>query len=485
MKKLIVGFLVLCIPPYLGGSTWIDNTFFMQKSQGLNTPIQLSPWHKAIFQEPVGDGVIVSASPFFNYSFNRYELGRYFFPNGTNTIMVASQSSSVAADVDPSNLGLPSDFSGKLTFCPEQRNIGLYLNLFQNLDNYISGLFWSASFPIVSCNSYLSATEIISNAGTPASGAPISILQALSGGQNNATWTQGLRYGKIDNRHHSKVGIADIDVKVGFRFFDRPSYKLGANLNLIIPSGTHAEDRYLFEPMIGNSRHIGIGIGLDGSYNLFNYNNSPRKYIRTLSHQRLIYLIDHRENRILGVKNKPWGHYMAMRQQDPEDTTSVLAGIVPGTTALRRAVDVVPGVQYDSTWVVEARWYNFTGSLGYNGWIRQQEQIRLRQSFTHDKVYGLASNNGTLNNELASVGVSSDSTIAAPAPGDGVFLTKENIVLKPHPSASSHTLFATIGLESPNSRYPISALIGSSYTIPSRNTALEQWGIWATLTAQF
>ena len=53
MKKILMGFLVTCSCSGILFSAIkrVDKTFFMPKSQGLNTPMELKTWNKGIEDE--------------------------------------------------------------------------------------------------------------------------------------------------------------------------------------------------------------------------------------------------------------------------------------------------------------------------------------------------------------------------------------------------------------------------------------------------
>lgn len=484
MKKILAGLLVFgtCTGLLLPGIRRVNKTFFMPKSQGLNTPMELRTWNKGVEdKDRKGIGANVSVTPFYERSVNGYGLARYFLPNGLNSMKFELLATDPNADVDPQHFGLASTYIGKFSIRPQRYSCGARIDYYQNLDRWLDGLFFSASVPVVHTGHSTQFKEEVTTAGS----SPSNIEGAWKGGTlPSGNWAENFRYHKIRTNDDEETTVAEVDVKLGIRFINNEDYRLGIHANLLIPTGNEPNGEYLWEAVVGNGQHVGFGCGLDSWFSLWEHEYKKRS-VHVTSHHRFIYLFESTQKRTLELKGKDWGRFIRMRKQDSTDTTKVLAGAIPGVNVLTHEVEVEPGVQYDATFEIHAHLDQCSISIGYNGWFRQQEDLNLKHSFTRDGVYGLSSENGTLNaNELATLAVSSNTTIKKFEPANGTWLTESDIEVSGHVAAQAHKFFGTVSHEF-DWEYPVWVLAGGSYQLPIKNTALEEWSVWGSLGYSF
>ena len=75
--------------------------------------------------------------------------------------------------------------------------------------------------------------------------------QSSKGIPNSKIW----QYGMIDGSR-SITRLADIEAKLGFQLINEENYNTSSYLGLIIPTGNKVTAKYVFEPIVGNNRHL-------------------------------------------------------------------------------------------------------------------------------------------------------------------------------------------------------------------------------------
>src|SRR3990167_6521631 len=148
-------------------------------------------------------------------------------------------------------------FQSAVDFAPTQQQTGAALSYRRQLSEYIDEGFWfEAILPIVHVTNNLNLTEQIMTAGG----------EAPTGYYDNmlAAFVQpAFKFGKIANGPRSKIGIADLQLKLGYTYNKTETHAFATYWGLIVPTGPKPNAEYLFEPIVGNNGHGAIYTGAE------------------------------------------------------------------------------------------------------------------------------------------------------------------------------------------------------------------------------
>jgi hypothetical protein len=316
--------------------------------------------------------------------------------------------------------GLPTDFVSTLNFNPRIINtIGDY-QMYLRLDRWASGLWFYVHAPVVHTKWNLNMCEDIANIGTAnyAEGyfAPTTVLRSnllTSAGQFFAGAAptiagqtfNGLNYARISSNpcsSHTKTGLADLQFWLGYDVLNCDDYHFAIGLVVAAPTGTRAEARYLFEPMIGNGHAWEVGGLIRGDY-LFWQNCDQTHSVRGFTQLNITHLFEARQRRTFDLKGKPLSRYALAEKLGANNTFPFLGG---STTQVTGCQTTVPGfaysnaqfanayspvanlttfcvdvsVNYQLDWVAMLTWShcNITWDIGYNLWSRGCEKISTK-----------------------------------------------------------------------------------------------------------
>lgn len=128
-----------------------------------------------------------------------------------------------------------------------------------------------------------------------------------AGNMKEAFACKAMKYGKIDGKQ-KKGGLSDVIVKIGTEYEGHQKY-VRPFMGMILPFGNKPTAEYMFEPILGNGRHVGLIVGSEFGAEL------ARNDTRTLFFSSLMeirYLLPNYQLRSFDPAGKPWGRYMAM-----------------------------------------------------------------------------------------------------------------------------------------------------------------------------
>ena len=517
-RSLIFLSLFVFSTSFAGDKT--NKTFLMPRSINTNLAMQMSNWHSFIYRsQEQYFGSNFQMSLYYQHSNNGKDLSKYFMFGGKNSLNVGT---AAGKDVNPYNFNLRSTYVGSFSFKPEQQVWGSRFDFYQDLYKILKGLYISFAAPVVNVENDPGLRENITTEGDAHFG-PNTITQAFAGHKLTSDWSERWQYGKIDGKK-TECGLADIDVKLGYKIWDKKVFKLSANLGLTVPTGNKAEGVYFFEPIVGNGKHWALGGGLDTTIRLWKNEEATKKLLFYLAADYR-YLFSNNQVRTLELKNNPWGRYIRMRQQDPGDATMVLANSVPGINVMTRNVKVTPGSQLDALASLNLKCKHWNFELGYNLWVRDSENVKLKEAWNTPGTFGLIADTTAyqaesiagaatrlswtdntpavvgnaisttvvqgqvlpqlIRGQLATTGVSPDTTIAANANTNvnnrSRFIEESDVDMCGNPTAVSHKIFGGLSYGFEFKDQPMFVNLGGSYEFAQNNAVLEQWAVWFKL----
>jgi hypothetical protein len=549
MKKLILanGILIIFLLTISFTSTsalnYTNKTFLMPRATSSLQYLERDSFHRLTKEgsdskHAVGGALQISR--FYRTSENSTDLGRYFGVNRSNQVTYGLATNYTAGgnilsslptskDIDSHLLihpieffSYPTNLAGTLTLKPKHTQDGFLVSYHHQFTNLDDKLFFKINFPIVTVKNDLraTATEVKdqNNKG---------ILDYLSGNIDYSTTTtkqSPLTHAKIDGAQ-SKSGVADVTFSLGYKFIDKVDYQVHANLNVILPCGNEPEGKYLFEPVVGNGKHVGVGCDFLTSLNIFrkeetccelvlagNYTHlfsSDEK--RTLGFRSSI-IMDEDPVELLGfltaltddddvaaslpderwatvstltphayetaMVTQPWNHYL-LGGQEGEKGTFPLANI------LTQNVSVSPGNSFCGSVNIAYHNKKFTADIGYSCFARDAEKISLKETWTND-TYAIAkaSYDPRDNFEImghGDTGLNTDYVMSNLA----ISQANLNVNAAATPAIFTQTIHAGVAYILNHLEYPIIFGVGASYEWTQDNAAIKGYTIWGKAGVAF
>lgn len=414
-------------------------------------------------------GATFQATLFYNESLQSDKIAQYFLTNDKSSFdLTRNQLRLVIPDHNPGHgAGQPLDADGNTTIKlnPTVRTYGFLLSYYQDLEKILPGLYFNVRAPLVEVDTDLGAVVSGANAETT--------KKFLNGSLNEIPATQDYARESLRNARYagknSAIGIADIDLRMGYAFLQRESCSLGLNVGLTIPTSLAAESKQVFEAIYGNGGHWGFGFGAEGKHQLWSNNNASLD-IHANSDYR--YLFTNTERRTFGLKGEGLGQYRIIAKQAVADSTNTAA--TPAANALTINTDVTPNHQLDT---VVGLTYSYGGllfDLGYNLYFRNSENLKLRDAWS-DSSYVLVTDPAV--HFGGGAGGGANFTVAGATHKN---LTNDLIDWESAktPSQLTNKILVGAGYIFKEWEYPIMLGVGGHYEIPSKNSALRTWGFY-------
>ena len=489
LNSLLLAALTLSAA-HLAANGVTNKTFLMPRTQGVNLPMHATSFYDVVHREThTGVGATTALTGFWQQSANGQEQGKYFLADGTSTIDVSPSAASDSNPLPDSSLDLgtmlhvfdrATDVAGStlVSLDPRQEVYGLRLDYHHSLDRLLSGLYLDAAMPVVtvSNNPRLRVSDDAGHAdqltrffaGTYSSHAPHNAQAAL-------------RTGKIAGKR-TESGVADIDVMLGYTFLDKAKYHATCGLAVAMPMGNKATGDWLFEPIVGNGQHWGLGADLSASARLWECDEQSILVSLVMKYR---YLFENNQRRVLGltggnqVGESNLAQYQLLGQHSP---TARNVALIPAANVLAMKCDVTPGSLLDANLGLTYRRGSFSVDLGYNMYFREAESLTVKDSLAS----GLAIANAAFDTSTA-FDVTHNSDVVTDSGGADPILSLNNIdsTAALTPSQFTNALYGGAGYTFKNFDGPVMLGVGAKYEWANNNSALDQWGAWLKLGVGF
>lgn len=454
-----------------------QKTFLMPRAVGVNKAMEHTTWHSHIYKNRCHDHNLYShfqITPFYQHSMNRDEVGRYFGLNRcgvgckTNSFTIGDGSleGDQAPDIDGSRLIGGGEFlSGTVTFNPDQEIFGSRFDFFQYFNTPWKGLFFKASFPLVHVSNDMNMC-ISGDKAVTLAGHQFTLRDFFAGNvrvEDDQTFLRDpLTHAKICGRR-SATGVADLDLALGYRYFHSEKRHVLFNVLVTIPTGNKVRGEYLFEPIYGNGQHAGLGVGIDGSMQMWQGKQGEVWFDAGVQYK---YLFEGTERRTLGINGMPFGHYFLMSS---EHIVGIAKPFFPGANELTRQLRVQPGSQFDALAHFSFKCCEFVADIGYNLYWKDKESVWVK--CWPNNTFGIIADIPATNSEI----IVADDFI------DAKYVNTENLDVNAvrTPAQLTHKIHGGIAYRGNiYCRYPASIALGASYEFAEDNSALEQYAVW-------
>ena len=517
MRKSLYGLLaVLVIVGSLQASMHHDKNFLAVRSHNDNMAMEYTTWHKqnSKIDNDAWDGGLQVAG-FYQESTNKTDLGKYFgtYHNGESQdfIGVKYATSIIPTEVPLNPLYMihsqsvdpdPRMYS-YLKLRPYQQSYGIRLDYHQKMDTITKGLYFRVNAPIVkvkncmglgcTCTNDKQKMVKYNKADEPwvaeATGTEVSLADFLAGDVCSTVTCysqERLKKAKIKGCQDT-TGLADIEVTMGYNFLYKDQKHLNLYGHVTIPLGTKTKGDYIFEPIVGNHRHWGAGIGVDGAFELWKDEDMSLDLVFNVNYK---YLFEATEMRTLGLLWQGSDSEAGITKYDYIKFGWYYLGgkantktLFPLANELTRKVRVTPGSQMEGLVNFAFHKGNFTFDLGYNFYAREGEDVTVRE--WPCALYGIARPDFCSGHE--SLFVVADDTIKIGAERTGA-ITKEFLTTAPctSPAYVTHKVLGGAGYAMNAWDYPIFFGLGGSWEFAQgSNAALDGWALWLKTGVSF
>ncbi len=376
-------------------------THINYRSQGANTARELVGWQHAIDLPDI--------CQFYGAMYLAFEYQRTFRPCRLAESIFGSQCLNFQGSAVPNRsanalvadyFGLPATFSDRLCFCPRIENFIVDLGLYFGLDEYWQGGFLRFHLPLVhsrwelfdrnddDCcnNNYCCQTFTTTTAPVPTcllGGETVSAnnLQSALGtcntvngfnGVNNSNCCgAGISFCRLDDTR-----LADIDVILGWNFYNDPCYHLGLGIQYVAPTGNRPCGNYLFEPQIGNGKHHELGLFLTAHATL--WDDQQYQNLSFWVQGNVTHMFGDCQRRTFDLcANGAYSRYLLLRQFQPSGALVAGQPLVQArcTPLANRYVDVEIDAKVDMSFKFAYQCCNWGLDIGYNVYYQSEESI--------------------------------------------------------------------------------------------------------------
>lgn len=428
--------------------------------------------------------------PFGGQSTNANRITNYFFPFNKTTLLVAENDSPAAAsrDIDPMHFNLETvdgTFQSTITMCPQQTVAGVGLDWKQALCTRDNGCvkWW---FEILTSYQHvenkLHFKENVINNGGGALPDTIGLDNAQVVGSMTAAFMQPTwKYGKIVNCPLKKDRLSDIEIIIGWNGCHTEMCHYNGYAGVVIPTGNRPKAHYVFEPMVGNNRHVGVTYGTNMGFELWQCGDH-RIYNEIDINGR--YLFRNHQTRSYDLYDKSWSRYMETYATLADaEAASADANIRSGTSGINiftGCVKVSPRFSAVVNTAFLYEYHNFQLEVGYNFYGRQAEKVSL--CYDGDAALKDAGGLGfttiarTIRDEFECVACPD---VSIPVANYAPITTSDiNIDSAATPAAISNIIYATMGYNWDMWCIPSFVAVGGSYEFSHVNTAIQRWTVW-------
>jgi hypothetical protein len=409
----------------------------------------------------------------YTRSMPRERQAVYFLPEDKNCLLVSGSdwddTDKFKRDIVAEWLNLPSSFRGNLSLCPEQEQTGMLLHYHQAIDNIIGLDYFKHTFieifvPWQHVENNLNLQQSNVQGAFTDPNKPGDILQAFK----QASWKNS----KIDGSKKDS-GFAEVKLVFGKTYIDERDHQLIYYSTLIVPVNSRPNHEFMFNPVIGFDKHVGIGGGADIQVRL-NRDHSYGSFMFFTGLEATFY-VRNKQFRTFDLKDKPWSRFVLYNIENcPHQSPQ------PGVNLLTQQALVRPYGVFDFTTGLRFRnnWVEF--EVGYNVWGHDEETIKLRRPFV-EKI------------GIASLGdpskTTSMSTIALVADEDVHFvkIRQTDIDLKSAHmrSALNHKLHVAILIVRKGTNTAGIFGGGAYIDYAQKNAPLRMWGAWGKIGLAF
>lgn len=392
------------------GAIFGERSFFSTRSQSVNAVLELVSWEKEINQpdKETCYGTVAGAID-YTHSFHTDEIAKFLFGSQCLFFSGSKSLNREPDDILADYFGLPLCYQSCVSFDPVIVNSIIDLNWYQGLDclGCGDGTYVRVHVPLVYTKWDLNLQETVLDNGDNFSMCgtftfypggymgPDAIerpqmhknVRDAFEGRTRVGDLEPLEFGRICGRQ-TKTRIAEIQVALGWNWLLTDSYHFGAEIRAAAPTGNRPDAKFLFEPIIGNSHHWELGVGLTGHIDLCQSDDECHRWA-LYADANITHLFSDVQKRSYDLKDGNGSRYMLAQVFGDGSTNLLVDGspaehqytgcIQPVINLTTLPTDISIAVQADI--VLKCAYQRTDGlecDIGYNFWGRSKEESNCR-----------------------------------------------------------------------------------------------------------
>lgn len=523
-----------------------SKTFFMPRPIGSDLALLNASSHDFIFCNEPAPRFFLNMTAFYQDATNHSDLSRYFMPACKRDLVIKGAFAEGDRDIsatwlqiagkntNPSGVNVPDELGFTLNGATTRGDVELYLNEYSstirlsptfssygfllqshvNLDQWIKRLWFSVDIPFMQVETATNPFEFdMNNAVTTRSALADFIIKDTSAASDDvkrherATLEQSLSaleafnnprwcYGKIACGTRKLAGFADIQLKLGYDALRFKAFRLHPYVRASVPTSPKPTAQYLFEPVLGNAGHWGVGAGIFTDLAFARGNKFNMAISLGIDY---LYVIGADERRSMDlVNNGDWSRYLLVIDTHNE-VNPVTRTLYPGINFFTRKVHVKPNHDVNALGSLRMGFGKFFMEAGYNLWVKSAEDVCLKDPLpqgiaiagTHFgardpeeafeiRTFSKATIRSHIASPAASTGIATDAGHTEDNANHPVVLTSAdlNTASAAHPKRVSHKIFLSTGLNTTWDENPVRVVFGGSYEFADKNKSLDLWGVY-------
>lgn len=504
MKKVIQGLLVglLTVSSVAADSSKIANHTYLAAndsiSHGFVVDNTVRNMRKSAGKDAIGGDLSIAGV--YRRSHNSKAIARHF-GGGTGAVNEAKDGSiEVAAGNATTSQSLRSydienaaasntatGMMGRLKFDPVRTEYGAHVNYTQCLGTVVEGLSLQLDVPVVHVATDMRATyeNNIPSKISGASSLGKTIQNYFEGDVVDNVGQNALAAAKVNRKgtELSETGVADIAVRLNYTLAKDVDYSVGLGVNALIPTGNVPKALNLFEPVVGNGGHVGLGGQAHGCATV--WRSLDRQSALTLGFNAYYrYLLESKETRVLGMAKggsvSPAGHFNLVAKLGDVKVT-------PAANLFKQELTITPGHHFDGVLSASFKHLNFAADLAYVLKAHGEETGDLVTKWANDKVIifkadDKADGTAAINGSNAYAAVQDDKTatqgITGLAATQPIFNLDKKVAL--NEAALTHAVAAALSYTF-DGKMPVRVGLGGMYDFDfssSENDAVRSYSVW-------
>ncbi|MDQ5890240.1 MAG: hypothetical protein QG604_114 [Candidatus Dependentiae bacterium] len=447
-------------------------------------------------------GANVSVAAYYSQSYNHTNLAKYF-GDGTNvtptglidvSLDAAATTGLQSGMIDPqstasSRADIALAMHGDVALNPRRIEAGAQIQWNQCLHKLVDGAWMSVAAPVVYVRTEMRPTYTsTANATSSAAKGMGKGLADYFGGESlgktvlaAVAFTQdALAKQVITPTYNSVTQVADVNVTLGYDFLREKSYKVGASIHGLIPTGNKEAGLVAMEPIAGN-RSFFFGAGLHTRFNLWKSEDKSSSFKMHAS-AKYSYGFGADQVRTLGLTNVTTGvvpvaqyglvgdigtsHYMPLA-----NVSTLTVSVEP-----RSRLEAIAGFCY--------RFNRFTANVAYNLFYAQAETLKLKGTFDETN-YARVLSTGVVTASASAFAVDAYTTqgglILATSP---IVTNALDLTACTTPAQVVHKVGGDLAY-SFDSKLPIRIAAGGSVDFNSSNTSFTSWTVFGKVGFSF
>jgi hypothetical protein len=235
----------------------------------------------AVGYEDNGWGGALDIVPFGGQSTDGNGLASYFLPFCKNGLVFTETPGTIGGtptgDILADNFNIYTvndNFQSTVSFSARHSEFGLGLHWKQAAwinDAQNKWFYFDVSLPITQVRNQVCINEQVQNNGGDintvlADGGSLVAQPNVTAAFNQSSWN----FGKINSGCvMKKTGVSDMELKFAYQFRYSECSNVAGYLGVLIPTGTVPNGQFVFEPIVGHGKHVGLEFGGQGSFDIW------------------------------------------------------------------------------------------------------------------------------------------------------------------------------------------------------------------------